>query len=103
MVEEPGREQRVWQVVMAIPRGRVASYGQVAAMAGLVRQARFVGRALGRLPAGHTVPWHRVVRADGRIAFPEGSDAFRRQVLLLEEEGVEVSNGRVSIRRYGWQ
>ncbi len=103
MTEEPSREQRIWQVVMAVPPGRVVSYGQVAEMAGLGRQARFVGRALGKLPDGHGVPWFRVLRSTGQIAFPEGSAAFERQVSLLRAEGVEVENGRVSMRRYRWQ
>ncbi|MBE02735.1 MGMT family protein [Marinobacter lutaoensis] len=102
-MEEPSKEQRIWQVVLAIPKGRVAGYGQVAAMAGLGRQARFVGRALGRLPPGHSVPWYRVIRSNGQIAFPADSEAFRRQVRLLAEEGVEVVNGRVSMARFGWQ
>lgn len=100
---DPTREQRIWQVVLAIPPGRVASYGQVADMAGLGRQARFVGRALGKLPAGHSVPWFRVIRTTGQIAFPPGSDTFERQRSLLEQDGVEVVNGRVSMRQYRWR
>lgn len=100
---EPTREQKIWQVVLAIPEGRVASYGQVAEMAGLVRQARFVGRALGSLPDGHAVPWFRVIRNNGQIAFPQGSDTFAKQTSLLENDGVEVVNGRVSMRRFRWQ
>lgn len=101
-MNEPTREQKIWQVVAAIPAGKVASYGQVADMAGLGRQARFVGRALGKLPAGHSVPWYRVIRTNGQIAFPEGSPAYIRQTSLLKEEGVEVINGRVSMRVYRW-
>ena len=100
---EPTREQRIWQVVLAIPQGRVASYGQVADMAGLGRQARFVGSALGMLPEGHSVPWFRVIRNTGQIAFPDGSDTFIRQKDLLEQEGVEVVNGRVSMQRFRWR
>lgn len=100
---EPTREQKIWQVVLAIPEGRVASYGQVADMAGLGRQARFVGRALGKLPSGHAVPWFRVIRNNGQIAFPEGSEIFLRQQSLLEKEGVEVVNGRVAMGRFRWQ
>lgn len=101
-MNEPTREQKIWQVVAAIPAGKVASYGQVADMAGLGRQARFVGRALGKLPAGHSVPWYRVIRTNGQIAFPEGSPAYIRQTSLLKEEGVEVIDGRVSMRVYRW-
>ena len=102
MMDEPSREQRVWQVVLSIPAGRVASYGQVAQMAGLGRQARWIGRALGKLPAGHSVPWYRVIRSNGQIAFPVGSGAYEKQVSLLEREGVEVVNGRVAMSRFRW-
>ncbi|WP_091817319.1 MGMT family protein [Marinobacter mobilis] len=100
---EPSREQRIWQVVAAIPPGQVVSYGQVAEMAGLGRQARFVGRTLGMLPEGHDLPWFRVIRSNGQIAFPLDSDAFRRQVERLTGEGVEVVNGKVSMARFRWQ
>lgn len=101
--EEPGKDQKIWQVVLAIPPGKVASYGQVAEMAGLGRQARYIGRALGKLPKGHSVPWYRVIRSNGQIAFPEGSGIYREQVGLLQAEGVEVVNGRVAMRLFRWQ
>ncbi|HEA54229.1 hypothetical protein LCGC14_0886450 [marine sediment metagenome] len=100
---EPGKDQKIWQVVLAIPPGKVASYGQVADMAGLGRQARYIGRALGKLPQGHSVPWYRVIRSNGQIAFPEGSEIYCEQVSLLKAEGVDVVNGRVSMRRFRWQ
>ncbi|SFM42612.1 MGMT family protein [Marinobacter zhejiangensis] len=100
---EPTREQKIWQVISAIPHGKVVSYGQVSDMAGLGRQARFVGRVLGMLPEDHTLPWFRVIRSNGQIAFPKDSSTFKRQVDLLSEEGVEVVNGRVSMARFGWQ
>lgn len=102
-MEEPTREQRIWQTVLAIPQGRVASYGQVAEMAGLGRQARFVGRALGMLPEGHQVPWHRVLRSTGQIAFPPGSERRDEQVQRLRTEGVEVLDGKVPMGRFRWQ
>ncbi|MGO1500041.1 MAG: MGMT family protein [Marinobacter sp.] len=100
---EPSKDQKIWQVVLAIPRGKVASYGQVAEMAGLGRQARYIGRALGKLPKGHSVPWYRVIRSNGQIAFPEGSEIYNEQVGLLQAEGVEVVNGRVAMGRFRWQ
>lgn len=103
MQEEPTKDQKIWQVVMAIPSGKVASYGQVAEMAGLGRQARYIGRALGKLPKGHSVPWYRVIRSNGQIAFPESSEIHQEQVSRLEAEGVEVVNGRVAMRRFRWQ
>ncbi|MAO15035.1 MGMT family protein [Marinobacter sp.] len=101
--QEPTKEQRIWQVVAAIPQGKVASYGQVAAMAGLGRQARFVGRALGKLPAGHSTPWHRVIRSNGQIAFPEGTETCQLQTEKLRLEGVEVYKGRVKMKDFQWQ
>ncbi|MCM0612600.1 MGMT family protein [Marinobacter sediminum] len=100
---EPTKDQKIWQVVLSIPTGTVASYGQVADMAGLGRQARYIGRALGKLPEGHSVPWYRVLRSNGQIAFPKGSATFLKQKDLLEQEGVEVANGKVSMRQFRWQ
>ena len=99
---EQSREQKIWQVVVAIPEGKVASYGQVADMAGLGRQARFVGRALGMLPDGHSVPWHRVIRNNGQIAFPLGSEKFEEQAQRLRQEGVEVREGRIPMKTFQW-
>lgn len=87
--------------IAAIPRGRVASYGAIAARAGLPGRARMVGAVLGATPDGMALPWQRVVRADGRIAFPVGSAAFREQSRRLRGEGVEVRDGRVDLRRFG--
>ncbi|PSF04639.1 cysteine methyltransferase [Marinobacter fuscus] len=101
--QEPTKEQKIWQVVAAIPEGKVASYGQVAAMAGLGRQARFVGRALGKLPSGHNIPWHRVIRSNGQIAFPEGTETCQLQTEKLRLEGVEVYKGRVSMKVFQWR
>jgi len=89
-------------VVARIPPGRVTTYGAVAQRAGQPRRARLVGRVLSKLPAGSRVPWHRVVAAGGRIAFPDGSSGRERQIARLRREGVTVANGRASLREYGW-
>jgi methylated-DNA-protein-cysteine methyltransferase-like protein len=96
------REQIIWQVVCAIPAGSVASYGQVAKMAGLDGLARFVGRTLSHLPEGSDVPWHRILRNDGRFAFAENSERFALQTVRLRAEGIEVRRGRVAMGRYRW-
>jgi methylated-DNA-protein-cysteine methyltransferase-like protein len=96
------RAAAILAVVRRIPRGRVTTYGTVAARAGLPRQARLVGKVLGGLDEGNTVPWQRVVAAGGRIAFPAGSDARARQISRLEADGVETARGRVDLKRYGW-
>jgi len=92
----------ILRAIAAIPRGRVSSYGEIAARAGLPRRARLVGRVLGQYPA-LALPWQRVLRSDGRIAFPPGSRGFREQRARLIEEGVIVRNGRVDLARFGWQ
>lgn len=94
--------RHIWSVVEKIPPGRVATYGQVADAAGMGRAARRVGRALRDLPSGSTVPWYRVLRAGGALAFSPGSAAFKRQRDRLYEEGVPLVNGRVDLQVYGW-
>lgn len=93
--------QRIYAAIAAIPRGRVASYGAIAARAGLPGRARLVGRLLGETPAGMPLPWHRVLRASGQIALPAGSRGFREQCRLLRAEGIEVNHGRVPLSRFG--
>jgi len=93
--------EKIWQVVHGIPPGRVVTYGQVAAMAGLPGYARFVGTVLKKLPADTRLPWHRVVNARGGISFPKGSDKYWQQRRLLEEEGIVFVNGRLSLGKFG--
>jgi len=87
--------EALWQVIAQIPRGRVASYGSVARAAGLPGRARQAGYALRTAPAALKLPWHRVLGAGGRIAFPSDSRAHREQARRLRAEGVVVRNGRV--------
>ncbi len=91
------------RTIRAIPPGRVASYGEIAKRAGLPRHARLVGRVLGDAGADAKLPWHRVLRADGRFAFKPGSRAFREQRARLIGEGVVVKAGRVDLALFGWQ
>jgi methylated-DNA-protein-cysteine methyltransferase-like protein len=93
----------ILQVVAAIPRGRVASYGQIARLAGLPRGARRVGAILRAAPEDLGVPWHRVLSAAGRIALPGGSASAREQRRRLRAEGVVFVRGRVDLARYGWR
>jgi len=94
--------RRIYAAVRRVPRGRVATYGDIAAMAGLRGQARLVGYALHTLPHGSRVPWHRILNAQGRLSLgrlePGGGLAQR---FLLEKEGVEFDPaGRVALARY---
>ena len=90
------------RAVASIPRGRVASYGEIAERAGLPRRARLVGKVLSDAGPSAKLPWHRVLRSDGRIAFPPGSTAFKEQRQRLHVEGVIVKNGRVNLEQFGW-
>jgi methylated-DNA-protein-cysteine methyltransferase-like protein len=92
----------IWRVIAAIPPGRVASYGQIAALAGLPRGARHVARALRHAPAELGLPWHRVLAVNGRIAIPASSSGHRIQISRLRAEGVIVTAGRVSMHTYRW-
>lgn len=97
----PSPAERIWQVVALIPPGKVATYGQVAALAGMPRHARLVGRTLSNLPSRSRLPWHRVINAAGRISLRSGTDGHRKQRTRLEAEGVEFVGERVS-RQYRW-
>ncbi len=101
-VDRRARDRLICDVVRRIPAGTVASYGQVAELAGVARGARLVGRVLGR-HGGEDLPWHRVLRASGSIAFERGSKAYIEQRRRLIDEGVGAASGRVDMRRYRWQ
>jgi methylated-DNA-protein-cysteine methyltransferase-like protein len=95
--------QQIYAVVRRIPRGRVATYGQIAALAGLAGHARQVGYALHALPDETAVPWHRVVNAQGGISRRSvpGAELAQRQLLL--REGVRVDGrGRVKLAQVRW-
>jgi methylated-DNA-protein-cysteine methyltransferase-like protein len=95
---------RIYAVVRRVPRGRVATYGQIAALARLPRHARLVGYALNVLPAGSDVPWHRVVNAKGQVS--PRSDALGHEDLqeqLLRREGVRFVEGAIALDRFQWR
>jgi len=104
MPPKSDRYRRIYAVVSRIPKGRVATYGQVAGLARLPRQARFVGYALHALPADSDIPWHRVVNAAGKISLR--ADALGHDELqahLLGREGVRFVGGAIPLARYRWQ
>ena len=100
----PATYRRLYAVVSRIPRGRVATYGQVAALAGLPRHARLVGYALSRLPAGSDVPWHRVVNAKGQVSLRANALGYDElQAQLLRREGTRMVDGTIPLATYQWR
>jgi methylated-DNA-protein-cysteine methyltransferase-like protein len=98
------RRQRLWQVINAIPPGRVCNYGEIAKLAGLGNGARQTAWALRYLPADTTIPWFRVINSQGKIAMPVGSRGYLEQRRRLEAEGVTFKeNGRISSTSYWWR
>jgi methylated-DNA-protein-cysteine methyltransferase-like protein len=96
------RYQKIWHTVQLIPKGKVASYGQIADLAGLPGRARLVGKSLGYIPKELQVRWYRVLRSNGQIAFPAGSEQAAKQIGLLQEEDVVVLNNRVKMKTFQW-
>jgi methylated-DNA-protein-cysteine methyltransferase-like protein len=91
-------QERVWQIVRQIPKGQVATYGQIASLAGIPRHSRLIARILSGLPYETRLPWHRVINSQGRITNP----AKDRQQSRLEKEGVILINGRFLLKVYAW-
>jgi methylated-DNA-protein-cysteine methyltransferase-like protein len=94
-------QSAVYRLVREIPRGQVATYGQLAAILGWPRAARAVGHAMRHCPVG--LPWHRVVNASGGISLRANVAAMVTQRVLLEQEGVFVRRGRVRVDRHRWR
>jgi methylated-DNA-protein-cysteine methyltransferase related protein len=97
--------ERIYRAVRKVPRGRVTTYGAIARMAGLPRQARLVGYALSALHNHSSLPWHRIINAQGRLSLERaGRSSGLTQRIRLEREGVKVdAGGKVSLARFGWR
>ncbi|HJX37541.1 MAG TPA: MGMT family protein [Anaerolineae bacterium] len=95
--------EQVYRIASMIPRGQVATYGQIAAFLGYPRAARTVGWALNSSPEGMNLPWHRVINSQGRISGPPTGMRAHEQRALLEDEGIIFDeSGRVDLLEYGW-
>ena len=93
--------KRIYEAVKKIPRGKVATYGQIAAMAGEPRMARAVGNALHKNPDPDTIPCYRVVNSKGMLSGEFAFGGAGAQAKLLEADGIEVTGGRVDLEKYG--
>ncbi len=103
MEQQKNSYQKIYDVVKQIPRGSVATYGQVAALAGNRRWARVVGYALHVNPDPEQIPCHRVVNREGRLSEAFAFGGVNRQKLLLEAEGVPVKDDCVRLEKYQWK
>ncbi|NLR15126.1 MGMT family protein [Pseudoalteromonas peptidolytica] len=102
-IEQHELAERMFTVIGAIPRGKVASYGQVARLAGFPNYARKVGQLLKHLPPESTLPWYRVVNSQRRISFASDSDKFQEQKQRLEAEGVTFSGTNLIAKQCFWE
>ena len=103
MIEGLSKSERIWRTVLAIPKGKVAAYGQIADLAGLPGRARLVSKAMSNAPNDLHLPWHRVLRSNGEIAFKAGSAQAEKQKDLLVKDKVAVIKNRVNLTTHGWQ
>lgn len=95
--------QMILAVVSQIPKGKVASYGQIAKLAGLPKHARLVGRVLGQIEDRTAIPWHRVINSQGKMSTTQLTEhGDHLQQILLLSEGVVVLNGRVNLKQFAW-
>ena len=102
MATDPRKAQQIWETIQAVPTGNVASYGQIADLAGLPGRARLVGKVLREAPHSLNLPWYRIIRSSGQLAFDAGSSQAEKQKGLLQEEGVVVLNNRVKMKKFAW-
>lgn len=93
---------RIYEIVRCIPKGKVATYGQIATLAGNPRWARVVGYALHVNPDPDSIPCHRVVNREGAVSAAFAFGGENMQTTLLREEGVEVESGKVDLSVYRW-
>ena len=106
-VEMPGpprvsRYQLIWRVVRRVPYGRVATYGQIARIAGFDGLARQVGYALHAMPRNSDIPWHRIINSQGRISL--SGPTARLQQKLLQSEGIRfLPSGKVDLKKFQWK
>ena len=100
---EKNSYEKIYEVVKQIPKGCVATYGQVAALAGNKRWARVVGYALHVNPNPETIPCYRVVNREGKLSEAFAFGGVNQQKLLLEADGIEVVDGFVDLDRYQWK
>jgi methylated-DNA-protein-cysteine methyltransferase-like protein len=102
-MKHDGFFEEIYALVAEIPEGKVASYGQIAALLGSPGAARTVGWALHSLPRGRDIPWHRVINAEGKISYNSRGVETNLQRTLLESEGIKFDvGGKVNMQYFRW-
>lgn len=102
MAYDVQKAEKIWKTVCKVPAGKVSSYGLIADLAGLPGRARLVGKVMQYAPDEMQVPWYRILKSNGQLAFASGSKQAEEQKGLLQEEGVVVLNNRVKLKEFGW-
>lgn len=96
-------DQAILQTLASIPYGKVCTYGAIAKLSGNNGKARYIGFMLKNLPKASAIPWHRVINSQGKISFPENSKRYQQQIERLEAEGINVLNGKISLKQHLWR
>jgi methylated-DNA-protein-cysteine methyltransferase-like protein len=103
-MEQKTLYSQFYEIIKKIPKGKVATYGQIAALAGYPGYARQVGYALNSLPEGSDVPWHRVINSKGMVSVRKTGGHENIQRILLEDDGIIFDkNHRVSLKKFQWK
>ncbi len=102
-VRTPISRPKIYAVIRRVPRGRVTTYGEVAALAGYPGHARQVGYALHALPAGSALPWHRVINSAGRLSLPPEAGGAEQRLRLVAEGVMVQVGGRVNLTQFRWR
>ena len=94
--------KKVIELILSVPKGKVATYGLIAGLAGNPQGSRQVGWLLHSSTQKYDLPWQRIIKSDGSLSFPEHSQNFILQKLQLEAEGIIIKNGRVDLNKFLW-
>lgn len=101
--EQASLKEQIWQIIASIPKGCVATYGQIARISGHPGHSRYVGTTLKNLPHDTKIPWFRVINAKGELSFTSDTEAYARQREKLESEGLVFKNNKLSLKVYQWK
>jgi len=93
--------EKIYDMVKRIPKGKVATYGQIARLCGIPEHSRLIGYALHNLKPNSGVPWHRVINSKGMISLPRSGGDYDRQKKILEKEGVQFIRDKIDLSKYG--